>query len=1151
MRFERLDILRYGALTDRRLTFRPDARLHIVYGPNEAGKSSALSAISDLLFGFPDRSEYGFLHDSASLRVGARLVTRDGRELEFRRRKGRKNTLLADSDAESALLDDALVPFLGTLSRDVFERAFGLNSGSLRDGGDMMLKSGGEIGSLLFSAASGLTGLSGLRKSLEAEADGIYAQRKSKDRLFYQALDAHDEARRAERESELKASDWKGLLKEQAEAEEAVKAIRIEREATKRELESLRQLMQLEPVLAEIDRERERLGGYDHLADLPAGFAGELADAIEHARQNAEMLRTADVEMGRLKDDLAALHVDGALLAAAPRIIAAHARTGVYVNAREDIARVRHEVDGFDQKLLQAAKRLGFSGLAELERAQPTDADLVRLREMVEEGTTLDRSLKQQRQRIAEERDALRRLNADAGRVRVVDPRPWADQLAALRPDIAALSEKEALTVRVTRAETDLAAAAGRLDPPVRDVERLLATPLPDIVTLNKHKGLIEAARAENRNRQQELSARVEDAGKLASQLETLEAESGFVSRADVEAARAERDAIFDRITTDPNVADIEALRTATAKTDRLSDTALADAERVSRHAELTLRRNDLDRSIVMLEKQAKEADIAAADALTEFEDLFEDVPVAPAAPDKMIEWRRAVDGLGARQAALDEVRDAAEALRLKDEALRPALAALAEGLGVMAAGMPPAALARDIERRIEEASRLWTEGRSLERLGAAAQETLGRLEETEADLVGRIKLWRMNFASSASAVGLPEHATTEMALASLDVWRLIPDLLSERENRNRRVRGMARDMEEFETAVEALCKEVSVDLAALPADVAVGMLNTRAADARTSDSQRQVLVATLERVELSHSRAASDATSIGELLASLADRVGRSQAELATVMEELTARAEAQRDLRQSRARFADQADGLQEEQVRLALDGFDRVATSVRIEELAAEEERQIERLRALGVAQADVERRRSALETGIGAERAVFHRRAAEEDARELGRRWVVLKLASALLAGSMESYRERQADPVMKQAGHIFSQLTGGRFARLLQIYDDNDELQLAVERRTGEQVPLGGLSEGTGDQLYLALRLAFLEDYCARNEPAPLVLDDIFQTFDDERTAAGLRTLAGGEAMSQTILFTHQTSLVETARRELGETFDLVRLDGLS
>ena len=44
MRFSRLDILRYGALTDRTLNFRPNARLHVIYGPNEAGKSSALAA---------------------------------------------------------------------------------------------------------------------------------------------------------------------------------------------------------------------------------------------------------------------------------------------------------------------------------------------------------------------------------------------------------------------------------------------------------------------------------------------------------------------------------------------------------------------------------------------------------------------------------------------------------------------------------------------------------------------------------------------------------------------------------------------------------------------------------------------------------------------------------------------------------------------------------------------------------------------------------------------------------------------------------------------------------------------------------------------------------------------------------------------------
>ena len=91
------------------------------------------------------------------------------------------------------------------------------------------------------------------------------------------------------------------------------------------------------------------------------------------------------------------------------------------------------------------------------------------------------------------------------------------------------------------------------------------------------------------------------------------------------------------------------------------------------------------------------------------------------------------------------------------------------------------------------------------------------------------------------------------------------------------------------------------------------------------------------------------------------------------------------------------------------------------------------------------------------------------------------------------------------------------------------------------------MPLPGLSEGTGDQLYLALRLAFLEDYCRRNESAPLVLDDIFQTFDDDRTAAGLRTLAAAGGTHQTLLFTHQMSVVETAKRELGEGMDVVRL----
>ncbi|MCJ9748024.1 ATP-binding protein, partial [Neorhizobium sp. SHOUNA12A] len=307
-------------------------------------------------------------------------------------------------------------------------------------------------------------------------------------------------------------------------------------------------------------------------------------------------------------------------------------------------------------------------------------------------------------------------------------------------------------------------------------------------------------------------------------------------------------------------------------------------------------------------------------------------------------------------------------------------------------------------------------------------------------------------------------------------------------------------------------------------------------------------LSAALERAELAVARHAADAERLVADLRGLAAAASKDIEEADDLLRDLRERNRLEGSLAQCRSRFVEQADGASEDEARAALVGFDRIAAGLEIERLDAEDARQVERMKALGIAQADSERRRRELETGIGAERAVFQKLAAEVEAKELARRWVVLKLAAGLLASSMEAYRERQADPVMQRAGQVFADLTGGRFSRLVQVYDEKDELQLAVERKTGEQVRLPGLSEGTGDQLYLALRLAFLEDYCSRNEPAPLILDDIFQTFDDERTAAGIRTLAAAGERFQTVLFTHQMSLVETARRELGGGLDLIQLE---
>ena len=85
-----------------------------------------------------------------------------------------------------------------------------------------------------------------------------------------------------------------------------------------------------------------------------------------------------------------------------------------------------------------------------------------------------------------------------------------------------------------------------------------------------------------------------------------------------------------------------------------------------------------------------------------------------------------------------------------------------------------------------------------------------------------------------------------------------------------------------------------------------------------------------------------------------------------------------------------------------------------------------------------------------------------------------------------------------------------------------------------------------LSEGARDQLYLALRLAYIEDYAARAEAPPLSAT-IFASFDDFRTRYGLEALAAIGDRIQPILFTHHLHVLEDARIRLGDAVDIIRI----
>jgi uncharacterized protein YhaN len=100
MRIRKLGLRRYGKFTDAFIDFgervvgSPD--LHIVYGPNEAGKSTAMSACTDLLYGIAPQSRFNFLHPYPTMRIEAELETLGGIR-SFARIKRLQNSLLDDA----------------------------------------------------------------------------------------------------------------------------------------------------------------------------------------------------------------------------------------------------------------------------------------------------------------------------------------------------------------------------------------------------------------------------------------------------------------------------------------------------------------------------------------------------------------------------------------------------------------------------------------------------------------------------------------------------------------------------------------------------------------------------------------------------------------------------------------------------------------------------------------------------------------------------------------------------------------------------------------------------------------------------------------------------------------------------------------------
>lgn len=166
------------------------------------------------------------------------------------------------------------------------------------------------------------------------------------------------------------------------------------------------------------------------------------------------------------------------------------------------------------------------------------------------------------------------------------------------------------------------------------------------------------------------------------------------------------------------------------------------------------------------------------------------------------------------------------------------------------------------------------------------------------------------------------------------------------------------------------------------------------------------------------------------------------------------------------------------------------------------------------------------------------------------RQDAARFLRLRLATHFLENQIERFRKENQGPLLQKSGALFQAITRGAFSGLGAVFQADDVPVLVGVRPDQSTVPVEGLSDGSRDQLYLALRLAALDRYLEEHEPMPLILDDLLITFDNDRTKAILPQLGALAKRTQIFLFTHHEHLVELCRQTLGEDqFHLHRLGG--
>jgi uncharacterized protein YhaN len=435
-----------------------------------------------------------------------------------------------------------------------------------------------------------------------------------------------------------------------------------------------------------------------------------------------------------------------------------------------------------------------------------------------------------------------------------------------------------------------------------------------------------------------------------------------------------------------------------------------------------------------------------------------------------------------------------------------------------------------------------------LEKQIREGQRSQGKLREAlqaaQADWDAWIQSWQLAVQSVGYGLDTPvDQVDTEIDVMQ-DVERLLDRI---RSIRSERIETMQADLEGLAATATSLIARVAPDLAnQSPADISLELAR-RLDVAQKAEAAANDLLARLERSQAELTQAQKRLQAVHARLAPLMSAAGMDEVTaLGRAIERSDERRVVEFKIRSAEQDLTQAADGL-------SLENLRKESESVGADELKAELDR-------LAAASSEVVNQIASLSNEFGAQKIAFdaldgtdqgaraeaQRQEAIAAMVDAAERYLRLQTAARLLKWSIDKFRETKQGPMLSKASTIFNGLTMASFSRLL-VDSEGETPRLFGVRPSGEQVDVTGMSEGSRDQLYLALRLAALELQDEQGFSMPLIADDLFINFDDRRTAAGLKVLGELSRSMQVVFLTHHDHLVPLAKEVLGADLNVVQL----